>query len=521
MKQNLTLRPYQQRSIQAARESLIKNPHTILYSPCGSGKSVECAFMAENAAERGYKTLILSHRAKILRQNFSKMEMLGLQVQQITAITKYIHPSQIYIGMAQTIDSRCKSKQEWIEWMRSIDFVIADECQRAEIGNIFKYLREDCWVVGLTATPIRHGTQRQLGDEYSDISAAVTTEELITLGHIVRAEYYKFQAPLLTSCTIDRDSGDYNQKQLHSIFAKPERYAGIIDNYRRICCGEKTLCFTTGARHCIDLCKEFCAAGFRAKYYISSRDKETYANYSGTQESLVKQLEKGDIDILLSITSLDVGTDIPSLQAILLDFSTKSYTRYLQAAARGDRPYPGKLSYKILDFGGNHTEFGAIEGDAPMALWHKIGGNGVMPTKLCPPDKTDCNGRTGCNRLVPVSTIDCPFKGCGFHFQTHSEVYEVTLTKVVEAELGDYESLEGYVARMKLEHKDNNYILINICIKNAANPKKAFMEAIKLMQKKDGTYISPQYWHFFSRNLLKDKAQKQLAKEKAAINNPI
>jgi hypothetical protein len=472
--------------------------------------------MAENAAEKGYKTLILSHRAKILRQNFSKMEMLGLKVQQITAATQYIHPSQIYIGMAQTIDSRCKTKKEWIEWMSSIDFVIADECHRAEIGKIFKYLRDNCWIIGLTATPIRYGTQAQLGDEYSNISAVVTPKELIDLGHIVGAEYYKFQAPLLDSCTIDRDSGDYNQKQLHGVFAKPERYAGIVDNYQRICCGEKTLCFTTGAKHCIDLCKEFCAAGIGAKYYISSKDKETYAEYSGTQESLVKQLEDGKIDVLLSITSLDVGTDIPSLQTVILDFSTKSYTRYLQAAARGNRPYQGKTSYKILDFGGNHTEFGNIEGDVPMALFHKIGGNGVMPTKICPPDKIDCNGRHGCNRLVPTTTIDCPFRGCGFHFETKKEVYEVELTKVVEAEMGDYDSLEGYVAKMKLLHEDNNYILINVCIKNASNPKKAFMDAIKLMQKKDGTYISPKYWHNFSKYLLLDKAVRQLEKEKKA-----
>jgi hypothetical protein len=469
--------------------------------------------MAENAAEKGYKTLILSHRAKILKQNFSKMEMLGLKAQQITAATQYIHPSQIYIGMAQTIDSRCKTKKEWIEWMSSIDFVIADECHRAEIGKIFKYLRGNCWIIGLTATPIRYGTQAQLGDEYSNISAVVTPKELIDLGHIVHAEYYKFQAPLLESCTIDRDSGDYNQKQLHNIFARPERYAGIVSNYLRICNGEKALCFTTGAKHCIELCREFCDAGVRAKYYISSKDKETYAQYSGTQESLIKQLELGEIDILLSITSLDVGTDIPSLQTVLLDFSTMSYTRYLQAAARGDRPHKGKTSYKILDFGGNHTQFGAIENDPPMALWHKVGGGGVMPTKICPPDKVDSSGRNGCNRLIPVSAVNCPF--CSFHFQSNSEMYNVELTKVIDEEDGG--SLESYVAKMKLSGKDNNYILINVCIKNAANPKKAFMEAIKLMQKKDGTYISPSYWYFFSRNILKDKAVRQLEREKAKL----
>jgi len=49
---------------------------------------------------------------------------------------------------------------------------------------------------------------------------------------------------------------------------------------------------------------------------------------------------------------------------------------------------------------------------------------------------------------------------------------------------------------------------MNVCIKNSQNPKKAFMEAIEIMRTKHGKSISPQYWYFFKKNILKNKLKK-------------
>jgi hypothetical protein len=401
--------------------------------------------------------------------------------------------------------------------MQTVDFVIIDEGHRLDSQYLLQFFRKDVWIVGMSATWMRSGTQPQLGDTYQDIVATVSTKELIELGYLTPSENYAFQAPLLTGVDIERGTGDYHQAQLQKRFAKPERYAGIIDNYIRICSGKKAVIFTTGSEHCISLCKSFCEAGIAAKYLLSGKFTETDGEYSGERVKLLKDFHDGKFQVLVSLAMLDTGYDEPTLECVILDYSTKSYAKYAQSIGRGSRVSAGKDKFYVLDFGANIQEYGIYEADAAMALWHRPGGNGVMPTKICPPDKQDPTGKLGCNRLIPVSAVNCPF--CQYHFSTNSEIYNVELTKVIENE--DDGSLESYVAKAKLNGKDNNYILINVCIKNAANPKKAFMEAIKLMQKKDGTYISPQYWHFFSRNILKDKAQKQLAKENAAINDTI
>ena len=66
-------RPYQIRILEAARKSLAKNKHVIIYAPQGSGKSVIAASMARGASKKGNKTAILTHRVEILNQDFKML----------------------------------------------------------------------------------------------------------------------------------------------------------------------------------------------------------------------------------------------------------------------------------------------------------------------------------------------------------------------------------------------------------------------------------------------------------------
>lgn len=70
--------------------------------------------------------------------------------------------------------------------------------------------------------------------------------------------------------------------------------------------------------------------------------------------------------------------------------------------------------------------------------------------------------------------------------------------------------MEQYVARQKLAGKKNNWILVNVCIKNPDNQKEAFMRAIEVLRTKHGENISPKFWYFFTREILsKVKVKKK------------
>ena len=73
--------------------------------------SVLAAFMASGAAKKGNRTLVLTHRAEILKQNFSKMEMMGLSVALLHAKSTKPAETQIVCAMAQTLKARCSNEK--------------------------------------------------------------------------------------------------------------------------------------------------------------------------------------------------------------------------------------------------------------------------------------------------------------------------------------------------------------------------------------------------------------------------
>mgnify|MGYP001224198790 CR=1 FL=1 len=500
----IKLRPYQARLINEIQTNMLKYKHIAAWAPQGSGKSIILGYIALGAMKKGNKVLILTHRQEILIQNMRKMEYLGLKVQAITSTTRSIDPdADCYCGMSQTIASRIKKSKEWQEWLLSIPITVIDECHINNHNAVLDGTDPDSYRVGLSASMLRGGNgQKQLADYYDTIVKGDSTQNLIDLGYLTPSKNFAFQAPLLDNIKVSYHTGDYMQSQLQKAFRKTERYAGIIDNYNKLTPNTKAIVFTTGSEHCVEITKQFNDAGIKAKYLLSNKMPETDADFSGEREQLLKDFANNKFKVLVNISILDTGFDEPSIETVILDFSTTSYARYSQAVGRGSRLFHGKEYFNVLDFGNNIQTHGIYEQpNPPMSLWHKVGGNGVAPTKECPIDKG------GCGRLLLVSATDC--KWCGYHFPTQKEIYNVELTEIIDN--SETDDMNKWIAEQMLKGKNPNWILVNICIKNPLNQKGAFMEAIKVLRKADGGQFSPRYWHFFKKNIL-DRKKKNIEK---------
>lgn len=492
----LTPRPYQARLIENIGLAMGKYKHIMAWSAQGSGKSIIIGYIALGAAKKGNKVLILTHREEVLLQNMDKMEKLGLKVQSINSKTRKLDTTaDCYCAMSQTIASRIKRHKEWQDWLYGIDVTIIDEAHRAEHDRVLDGTDKDKWRVGLSASILRNGAgQRQLSEFYDWIVQADSTQDLIDLGYLTKSKNFAFNAPKLDDVKFSSSTGDYQQASLQKVFQRKERYSGIIDNYKKLTPNTKAIVFCTGAEHVVDLTKEFNANGIKAKYLLSNKMPETDLDYSGERSELLKKYSRGDFDVLVNISILDTGFDEPSIETVILDFSTTSYARYSQAVGRGSRLFDSKAHFNVLDFGDNIKRFGIYEqNNPPMSLLHKNGGNGVAPSKICPEEKG------GCGRYLLVSATDCSY--CGYHFPTSKEIYDVELTELITNAV-DESSIESYVAKMILEGKDNRWILMQLCIKNPDRQKAVFMEAIEIMRTKNGSKITPQYWHFFKKNIL-------------------
>ena len=495
------LRPYQERLMSALREDMRNNKHIALRLQQGGGKSYLIAAMAERSIRNGNRVLVLSHRRQITRQNAGLFGKYGIPLQVIMPDTKTIDTEVgCYVAMSQTLQSRVETKPEFIDLIKSCSVVLIDEGHMQYNDWVFDYISDDAWVIGFSGTWSRTGKQQQLGLLYDKITYGVGAEELLSLGYLVPSVCYGFDAPDLTGVEWSYSSGDWNQRQLSARFRKKTRYAGILKEWLRLTPNTQTIIYTTSAEHCVELCSEFVNAGIKAKYVLSKKMPDTDSTMSGPVNKVLDDFEKYKFQVLVNVDMLGVGYNNPGIQTVILDFSTESYANYSQKAARGGRPDKRKSSYTILDFGDNVRKFGKPEEDRLQVLWHnELKGGGIAATKECP----------GCKRLIHLSYRECP--QCGYKFLTEKEIYEVELVKIADqvTQPTQKETLQAYVARNILDGKNTNWILMNVCIRNADNAKKAFMEAIEIMRTKHGKSISPKYWYFFKKNILRDKLVKK------------
>ena len=480
----MELRKYQQTLIDEARTALSRHKHIIVQSPTGSGKGVLIGSMASMSR---YRVLILAHSEEILSQDAGHARKWGIDAAEVLAKTRKLPGAKCCVMMAQTLRQRLK-KEDWSAWFDSFGFIILDECHRAEMDFIFERPGVDStFVVGLSASPARYGQMRQFGLDYGAVVIGPQVKELIAGGYLCRCRLFSLDAPSLTDVEWSYGRGDYNLSQMAAKFKSRARYVGAVENYKRICPGEKCLVFCCSSEQTIEVTKAFCEAGIDARYCLSG-DFDEDEEYSGDRKDVVDAFARGDFQVLVNFGLFTTGVDIPDIKGVMLMFSTMSLVKYLQCLGRASRPAPGKNGEFIcLDFGRNYERLGRYEDDREWSVWHNTGaGGGPAPVKECPQ----------CHKLVPVSWTDCQF--CGYHWPSKQETYVADLQEI--AANNEFETVEGYVSRMKLLGKNTNWILVNVCLRNDTDMKGAFMKAAKVLG------LKPTYWYFFKKNIL-DKAK--------------
>jgi len=485
----LELRKYQETAVSEIREALGKYRRIVCVMPTGSGKGSLLGYIAYLSAKKGTKTLILAHREEILKQNAGHCRECDIEPQIISPKHRNVPDGLVVCGMVQTLRRRVE-KQEWLEYLQSIQMLILDEAHICDYDFLFGLVPNKCFICGFTATMARYGGMTQAGLQYNAMVIGPSVKELIDMGYLCRCRLYSLDAPSMEDVDWDYGRGDYNLGQMAAKFKSRARYVGAVENYQRICPGEKAIIFACSSEQCIGLAEEFNAHGIPAKYLLSNNFDED-EELSGERKDIVEGFERGDFNVLINLGIGVAGLDVPSIKVVILMYATTSLVKYLQSCGRASRPAPGKNNEFIcLDFGRNYERLGRYEDSRIYSLWHNTGaGGGVPPTKECPQ----------CGRLVPVSWTDCQF--CGYHWPTQQETYRAELQEIV-AKQEEEETLEQYVARRKLEGWSNNRILVAVCIKNADNQKEAFMRAIEVLRTKHGANLSPKFWYFFKREIL-------------------
>jgi DNA repair protein RadD len=397
------LRPYQQQLITDIRlQYQLGRKAVLAVLPTGGGKTVCFSYIAEQAAKKGNRVLVLVHRQELLDQASRAMPV----PHGIIAANRAMDLSHsVQVASVQTVARRLH--------LLPRDFfqlLVVDEAHHTTAGTWAKVIEHfhAAKLLGVTATPIR-GDGRGLGEHYQSMVQGPTAAVLTEQGYLAPARV--LAPPGFDSAGLRKRMGDFDTKQA-------EQRVGTImgdclTHYRKHLPGQTAIAFCCSVAHAEAVARLFQSAGIAAASIDGTMD-------TATRRELLQRLGSGDLKVLTSCALIGEGVDVPSVGGCILLRPTASVALHLQMIGRCLRPQPGKRAV-VLDHVGNTLRLGhhLEERDWTLDGLKKRDRDAAPIVKVCPQ----------CFATSPSIAQVC--RECGHVFAPH----ERRELKVVDGEL--------------------------------------------------------------------------------------
>ena len=361
----MILRPRQEVVITDVRAGFAAGHKSILVvAPCGFGKTVLFANIAQLASARNTRICILAHRDSLITQASDKLRACGVS-HGIIAPGYRSRGELVQVASTQTLVRRLDQYD--------FDLLIPDEAHHAVSPTHLKIFEKyhKAKRLGFTATPCRTNGAG-LDGVFDHMVLGPTVRELIEDGYLVEPVTYG-PSHVLDLSGVGTTAGDYNLQALAEHMDKPRITADAVEAYARICPGVPAMAFTVNVQHAIDVAAAFCAAGYRAVAVHGKMDQRVI-------RTAIAGLSDGSVQVLVSCNLVSEGTDVPSAVAVIGLRPTRSLSLSIQLGSRGLRPLyapgfdlstrPGRLASiaastkpkaPILDHAGNVFRFMTVD----------------------------------------------------------------------------------------------------------------------------------------------------------------
>lgn len=378
---NHGLRPYQKSLVrQVSTEFQAGRLAVLLQSATGSGKTRTASYIVNRFAETGRQVLWTVHREELLMQAAMVFAEAGVLHRLVCSVSTeraikaqqfrehgrcFVAPAgHVVIGSIQTIVRRLDD----LEWLDP-DLIVPDEAHlslnatnRRIIGHLVA--RRDARlqaehgspitarrtrVLGLTATPSRLDRQsfaREDGGLYDVMVRGPEVSELMAWGNLARYKAYAPPLDLVAGADLGkRKGGDYDAHELERELDGPKVYGDVVEHYRTHSHGKPAIGFCPTVASAERFAEAFRAAGYRAVSLDGQTDDIV-------RRRSLQQLAAGELDVIMSVSLLIEGVDVPYATTALLLRRTESVALYLQAVGRVLRPHQKKEHAILLDFVG-------------------------------------------------------------------------------------------------------------------------------------------------------------------------
>jgi len=414
----LQLRDYQRDALDALYEYWSEGGgNGLIVLPTGAGKALVIAKLIEEllADFPDMRIANVTHSATLVGQNYK--EFIGLSP---------FAPAGLYSASlgrrdagAQVLFCGIQSVAGKTAELGPIDLVIVDEAHaisrdsNTQYGKFFagvKELNPDSRVCGTTATDYRMDSGRLTeGDDrlFDDVVYEIGLADLMEQGYLTRLTSQKTLSKIDLRGIATR-GGDYVPGQMAEAAELIIEEAIAEDMVASV--GRKAALF-------------FCAGKTNATHTrdaIRRHGRTCEALTSDTppseQARILADFKAGTLWAIASVNMIYTGANFPRVDFISLLFGSKSAGKIVQALGRGTRNSPGKTDCLVADHGKNLARFGPIDMIRPLP---PSDGTGEQPKKMCPQDRQDTEGKTGCGELIGISIMTCPC--CGWVFPPNEE----------------------------------------------------------------------------------------------------
>ena len=198
------------------------------------------------------------------------------------------------------------------------DMVIVDECHRGDFRPVVGLFDKSTFILGATATPISANKKFPLYEQYDDIVDTIGVSELIELEKLVK--------PITYSTEIDKKGlrthgDDYTEASQMKVLDKRKLYTKLIDKYKELALGKRTICFCVNREHSRKTAEMFNEAGISARHVDANTPE---------REAIFKAHQKGEFEVLCNVGIATAGYDDPKIECVIVNLITNSLTKWLQ-----------------------------------------------------------------------------------------------------------------------------------------------------------------------------------------------
>lgn len=331
------LRDYQLAGVKAATE----RERGILNIVTGGGKTHLAVALAVLIPVRwGF----LVHRSNLVEQAAARYRTWGggLSVGTVHEGRWQVHSSdQVVCASYQSLHAALrKGDPRARELLESFEGVVGDEAHTAaadSYGQVLMATRNARWRIGLSGTPLARGDRKNVlvMAPFGPVIHRVTATDLVGRGVLAR--------PKVRMVPVEQDGEGWPTYQgaYGALVARSTaRNRALVETAMR--CEKPAFLFVKEVDHGKALTKYLQRAGVKAEF--------VWGAYSADwRKNLVKQLERGALDVVVCSVVFQEGVDVPSLRSVINGAGSKSVIATIQRAGRGIRKDEGKDEFTIYD----------------------------------------------------------------------------------------------------------------------------------------------------------------------------